>query len=76
MSCVAQGRWAYRSWQFSSGKRNLFASARAKKTARVSESLARSGSRRSDQDQGRVLHLAAAPVFLSCPGSLSAAATW
>jgi hypothetical protein len=51
VSCVEQGRWAYRSRQFSSAKRKLFASARAKKMARVSESLARSGSRRSDQGE-------------------------
>ena len=51
VSCVEQGRWAYRSRQFSSAKRKLFASARAKKMARVSESMARSGSRRSDQGE-------------------------
>jgi hypothetical protein len=51
VSCVEQGRWSYRSRQFSSAKRKLFASARAKKAARVSESLARSGSRRSDQGE-------------------------
>lgn len=51
VSCVEQGRWAYRSRAFTGAKRNLFAKARAKKMARVSESLARTGSRRGDQGE-------------------------
>lgn len=51
VSCVEQGRWAYRSRTFAGAKRNLFAKARAKKMARVSESLARAGSRRGDQGE-------------------------
>jgi hypothetical protein len=51
VSCVEQGRWSYRSRQFSGAHRNLFARARAKKMARVSESLARMGSRRGDQGE-------------------------
>ena len=51
VSCVEQGRWSYRSRDFSGANRNLFAKARAKKMARVSESLARTGSRRGDQGE-------------------------
>jgi hypothetical protein len=51
VSCVEQGRWAYRSREFAGAKRNLFAKARAKKMARVSDSLARTGSRRGDQGE-------------------------
>jgi hypothetical protein len=51
VSCVEQGRWSYRSRNFSGANRNLFAKARAKKMARVSESLARTGSRRGDQGE-------------------------
>ncbi len=50
VSCVEQGRWAWRSKAFTSAKRTLFASAKAKKYAQVSESLRRTGTRRSDQN--------------------------
>jgi hypothetical protein len=49
VSCVEQGRWAYRSRRFTSGKGTLFASARGKKTRQVSAALRASGSRRADQ---------------------------
>lgn len=52
VSCVEQGRWRYRSTQFSSGGRKLYARARAVKMATVSASMAREGSRHSDQ--GRI----------------------
>ena len=51
VSCVEQGRWSWRSREFSSGGRTLFASARAKKMARVSASLRDSGSRYADQGE-------------------------
>ena len=51
VSCVEQGRWSWRSRDFSSGGRTLFASARAKKMARVSASLRDSGSRYADQGE-------------------------
>jgi hypothetical protein len=51
VSCVEQGRWAYRSQHFAAARRNLFAKARAKKMARVSESMARTGTRRADQGE-------------------------
>jgi hypothetical protein len=49
VSCVERGRWGYRSREFGSAGRNLFAKARAAKAADVSESLSRVGERRSDQ---------------------------
>jgi hypothetical protein len=49
VSCVERGRWSYRSREFRSGNRKLYARARAAKMAQVSYSLHRSGSRRSDQ---------------------------
>jgi hypothetical protein len=57
VSCVEQGRWSYRSREayrnrdFAGAGRALFAKARAKKMVRVSESLHRSQSRRSDQGE-------------------------
>jgi len=50
VSCVEQGRWSWRSRDFSSGD-SLFASARAKKMARVSASLRDSGARYADQGE-------------------------
>lgn len=49
VSCVEQGRWSYRSREFHSTGRTLFAKARANKMRQVSKSLARDSSRRSDQ---------------------------
>jgi hypothetical protein len=51
VSCVEAGRWTYRSYEFAVAQQKLFAKARARNTARVSESLARSGSRRGDQSE-------------------------
>ncbi|MDF1554069.1 MAG: hypothetical protein P1P84_13450 [Deferrisomatales bacterium] len=51
VTCVEQGRWAYRSAEFASAKRSHFARARAAKAAQVSTSLRESGSRRADQGQ-------------------------
>ena len=51
VSCVEQGRWSYRSREFSPARRALFAKARAKKMASVSASLSRSRSRRADQGE-------------------------
>ena len=52
VSCVEQGRWAYKSARFAFGDATLYASARAKKAARVSASL-RAG-RRHAGDQHEV----------------------
>ncbi|MGQ0658198.1 MAG: ARPP-1 family domain-containing protein [Chromatiales bacterium] len=49
VSCVERGRWAYRQRRFASGRKKLYAKARAAKMAAVSESMRRSGARRSDQ---------------------------
>jgi hypothetical protein len=69
VSCVEQGRWSYRSPEFGSAKRSLFAKARARKMGRVSESLRQSGTRHANQgeiwaDVGdkNVLFQAAAPT--------------
>jgi len=51
VSCVEQGRWSYRTSEFGSAKRSLFAKARAKKMGRVSESLRQSGTRRANQGE-------------------------
>lgn len=52
VSCVEQGRWAYRRPDFAPAGRALFARARAKKMQRVSESLRNRG--RAQADQGEV----------------------
>jgi hypothetical protein len=51
VSCVEQGRWAYRSQRFESADTTLFASLRAKKAARVSAAVRRSGQHLSDQGE-------------------------
>ncbi len=51
VSCVEQGRWSYRSRDFTPAKRALFAKARAKKMAQVSFSLRERGTRHSDQSE-------------------------
>jgi hypothetical protein len=51
VSCVEQGRWAYRSQRFASAGTALFASVRAKKAARVSAALRESGQHLSDQGE-------------------------
>jgi hypothetical protein len=51
VSCVEQGRWRYRGRRLTSSDAWLFASARAKKAARVSESLRLHGKHASDQGQ-------------------------
>jgi len=51
VSCVEQGRWSYRSREFSSAGRALFAKARARKMAHVSESLRSSGTRYAKQGE-------------------------
>jgi hypothetical protein len=51
VSCVEQGRWSYRSRNFTAAHRTLFAKARAKKAVRVSQSMRASGGRASDQGE-------------------------
>jgi hypothetical protein len=51
VSCVEQGRWAYRSPEFQAANRTLFARARARKTQSVSEALRTRGERRANQSQ-------------------------
>jgi hypothetical protein len=51
VSCVEQGRWHYRGRRLTSSDAWLFASARARKAAGVTESLLRSGNHASDQGQ-------------------------
>jgi hypothetical protein len=51
VSCVEQGRWSYHSRDFRSGRRSLFAKARAKKMRQVTESLRVNQDRRSNQSQ-------------------------
>jgi hypothetical protein len=49
VSCVEQGRWAYKSRRFESSDRTLFTRARAKKARQVTASLRESGSRYANQ---------------------------
>ena len=51
VSCVEQGRWAWRSRHFASSDASLFASLRAKKVARVSASLRRGRGHVGDQSE-------------------------
>jgi len=51
VSCVEQGRWSYRGKRFDASDASLFASARAKKAARVSASLRERGAHTSDQGE-------------------------
>jgi hypothetical protein len=51
VSCVEAGRWARTSVRFTASPHAYFAGGRAKKMTQVSESLARTSKRRSDQDQ-------------------------
>jgi hypothetical protein len=51
VSCVEQGRWAYRSPEFTAAKRTLFAQARARKVQSVSDALRTRGERRANQSQ-------------------------
>jgi len=54
VSCVEQGRWSYRGKRFDSSDASLFASARARKAARVSTSLREV--RMHLSDQGEIWH--------------------
>ncbi len=49
VSCVERGRWSYRSREFGSAKRSLYANARAAKMQDVSTGMRETGSRASDQ---------------------------
>ena len=51
VSCVEQGRWAWRSRRFSSSDVSLYAFARRKKAARVNHFLRAVGHHRSDQGE-------------------------
>jgi len=51
VSCVEQGRWSYRTSEFGTAKRSLFAKARAKKMGRVSDSLRTRGTRQANQGE-------------------------
>ena len=51
VSCVEQGRWRSQSDAFAAAGRTHYAAGRARKACRVSESLARAGSRRGDQSE-------------------------
>lgn len=49
VTCVEQGRWTYNSREFKPSKRAMYANMRARNVSNISESLARSGARTSDQ---------------------------
>lgn len=49
VTCVERGRWGYRSREFASSNRTLYAQARARKTRDVSMAMAVGGERRADQ---------------------------
>lgn len=51
VSCVEAGRWSYTSDEFNNSPRAHFARGRARKMASVSDSMASSGSRRSNQGE-------------------------
>ena len=63
VSCVEQGRWSYRGRRFASSDYALYASMRARKLGRVSQSLRER--RGHDADQGEVWNeLAEKAAFL------------
>ena len=49
VSCVEEGRWAWRSRHFESSRRSMYARGRARKTVQVSRSLRVANARHSDQ---------------------------
>jgi len=51
VSCVEQGRWAYRSRAFTAARRSLYASVRRKKAAQVHESLRMRRGHAADQGE-------------------------
>ena len=51
VTCVEQGRWAWRAKRFAASSASLYASLRAKKVQRVSESLRRGEGHQADQRQ-------------------------
>lgn len=73
VSCVEQGRWSYRTHEFSSAGRSLFAKARAKKMDQVSASMRERGERTANQ--GEVWDDVAAKIHFcraeSATGSMS-----